>query len=88
MNMLKLYNEIEDENAIASGILCIGVTMVMLKGGEEIDECEIMDVCPLRWLELWYDVNIGENLSKEQRGEVKIFLQKQKARRVLPGHTV
>ena len=26
MKMLKLYNEIEDENAIASGILCIGVT--------------------------------------------------------------
>ena len=88
INMLKLYNEREDENAIASGNLCIGATMVVLKDGDDIDGGKIIEVCPLRLLESWHDVNINENLAQEQRGEVEEILKEQKEGLTsLPGHT-
>ena len=88
INMLKLYNEREDENAIASGNLCIGATMVVLKDGDDIDGGKIIEVCPLRLLESRHDVNINENLAQEQRGEVEEILKEQKEGLTsLPGHT-
>ena len=62
--------------------------MMVLTDRNEIDGGEIIEVCLSRSLESWHDVNINENLTQEQRGEVEEILKEQKEGLTsLQGHT-
>jgi hypothetical protein len=79
VNLLKPYYVREDQEVHAAMVM-------VLKDGtryadEEVEDSqELLEVCPLTSTQSWKDVNINENLSKEQQEEIGDLLR-------LPGHT-
>ena len=79
-------NQETDDSKVIS---VIAASLVLKDGiGDEVDDKEIIAVCPLKSTETWRDVMISDELSEPKREEIRQFLEEQKdVLTTLPGHT-
>ena len=97
VNMLRPYSERDkdeiekrnqkiDERKIAS---TKAASLVLKDGiGDEADNMELIDVCPLKATQSWKDVTISTGLLESQRKEIMKLLEEQKdVLSTIPGHT-